>query len=74
MGFPDSVTVIKEFKFDAKKASVSNENFELYGSVYPYIFETNPSASKSRQVLVTGHNLEAKLYISTNQQSSSKVC
>ena len=74
MAFPDNVSIVKEFKYEDAPVSISNENIEIFGAVYPYIFEANPSASKSRQVKVSGRNLVARLYISTNQNSASKVC
>ena len=74
MAFPDNVSVIKEFKFTEADMLLSSENMEIFGSVYPYIFEANPVASKSRQVNISGARLQAKLYISPNQYSASKVC
>ena len=74
IAFPDSVNVVKELKFAEAEWLPSHENIKLFGSVYPYIFESNPLLSKPRKVLLSGNTLSARLFISTNQYFSSKVC
>ena len=70
---PDSVTILDNTKINEPSQLKYNEKSFITGFVYPYLFEADPSASKPREVIVSGTYLSARLFVSKDQSPLRKV-